>query len=259
MPRSNQKRPMTRGVSHRKDQVDDDAAHRKDEERPEVLSDGLDRDGGDGGDDEEVEGPALDAEHHLRVDDVGDAQRLRDQLEDDASDQRHGEQRHVRENLQGSVLADHDGGVGRVFDPAEAFEDEPTDEDRQRHDRDVQGQGLNGRGTAGHLPGGVVLVLAEQPALFVDRELDIVLEDLGLAVAHTPVDERNADDDAADQADRRDANRQVRALVESEFGHYVAHAGGGAVAALEADLDQPSGHRRRPEERHDDQGRAPAG
>ncbi len=41
---------------------------------------------------------------------------------------------------KGSVLADHGGGVGRASNPAEAFEDEPTDEDRQRHDRDVQGQ-----------------------------------------------------------------------------------------------------------------------
>ena len=186
---------------------------------------------------------------------MGDAQRLRDQLEDDAADQRHGEQGHVGENLQGGVLTDHDGGVGHAFDPAEAFEDQPADEDRQRHDRDVQGQRLDRGGSAGHLPGGVVLVLTEQPALLVDRELNIVFEDLGFAVAHPPVDERNTDDDAADQADSRDTNRQVRAIVEAEFDHHVTHTGGGAVTALETDLDQPTGHGRRPEERHENQSR----
>ena len=68
-------------------------------------------------------------------------------------------------------------------------------------------------------------------------ELHIVFEDLGFAVAHPPVDERNTDDDAADQADRGDTNRQVRTIGEAEFDHHVTHTGGGAVTALETDLD----------------------
>jgi hypothetical protein len=68
------------------------SGHREDQEGPQVLSDGLEREGADRRDDEEVEGPPLDAQHHLVVYQVCGTHPLRDGLEDHPSEQREREQ-----------------------------------------------------------------------------------------------------------------------------------------------------------------------
>jgi hypothetical protein len=66
-----------------------------------VGGDRLDRQGGERTDDQRVEGDALNAEHHLPVDDPGLVQPVDHQLHEHSAQHRQREERHVREELDG--------------------------------------------------------------------------------------------------------------------------------------------------------------
>ena len=222
--------------------VEHDAADAQQHERPDVVRDGLQRNGRQRRHDEQVQRQALDAQHDARVDEVAVADLVQAQLQDDAADHRQREQRHVRQQLHGV-------GPQHLLDPLDPLQQDHADEDRDGHERHVQRQRLDRRRARRQVARGVLLVLAEQAALLGDRAVLDLGDDLGAAGADGPVDHGDADDDAADQADGGHRDCQVRAFGPAEILEHGDHACGGAVAALESDFDERAGHRGHAEQR----------
>jgi len=118
----------------------------------------------------------------------------------------------------------------------------------------VERQGLDRGRARGHRRGGVVLVVPEQPALFLQRLVEVAVQALGASGPHRPVDEADTDDDAADDADRGDGEGEIGSLGEAEILHDAPHAGRGAVPALETELDEGADHGAGTEEGDEDGG-----
>src|SRR5699024_7439687 len=128
------------GARHQPQQQEDvqqDAADTQDQECPEVIGDSLQGDRRQGGGDQQVQGQALDTQHHVLVDEVLVAQHIQTQLDDDAADHGHWEQRNVAQQLD---LVDPQ----HLLDPLQGLQQDDTHADCHGKESHVEGKRLDG-------------------------------------------------------------------------------------------------------------------
>src|SRR5699024_5159181 len=134
------------------------AADTQDQECPEVIGDGMQGDRRQGGGDQQIQGQALDTQHHGLVDEVLVAQEVQTQLDKDTAHHGHRAQRDVAQQLD---LVD----LQHLLDPLQGLQQNQADAYCHSKEGDVEGERLDGGRARRHLRGHVLLVTAEQTAL----------------------------------------------------------------------------------------------
>lgn len=208
------------------------AAEDQDEKGEPVFQNDFKPDGGDGGNDQKVEGGPGEPLHLAVIDEVIEFDFLHEPLKEEAADHAEGE--------EGEPCKDALGGFREEFDFAllEKDEGDVAHGDREPDEGDVPCEGVQ-RVAKNGLAAGVGHFLLPVKAFASDLILFIEGDDLGdVTFPVGPVDEDHADDDGKDHADGGYGVSEGDPFAPVIGFKSAGHAADGAVTAFEADFEE---------------------